>query len=307
MVTGGAGFLGKRVVHKLEQRGAVPLVIRSADFDLTNPESVRAALADAQPDSIIHAAAVVGGIGANRAHPGKFFYDNAVMGIHLIHEAWRAGVEKVVVVGTVCAYPKFTPVPFREEDLWEGYPEETNAPYGVAKKMLLVQAQSYRAEYGFNCTYVIPTNLYGPNDNFDLESSHVIPAMIRKCLTACERGDREVVLWGTGTPSREFLYVDDAAAGIVLALERYDAPEPLNLGSNTEVSIKDLAGIIADATGFTGEFVWDDSQPDGQPRRAVDGTKAEKLLGWKPEMSLEAGIRKTVDWYRENSSLRARA
>jgi len=300
MVTGGAGFLGKRVVHKLEERGAVPIVIRSSDFDLTDPERVRAALADAHPDYIIHAAAVVGGIGANRAHPGKFFYENAAMGIHLIHEARRTGVEKMVVVGTVCSYPKYTPVPFREESLWDGYPEETNAPYGLAKKMLLAQAQAYRAEYGFNSVYVIPTNLYGPGDNFDLETSHVIPAMIRKFMEAEEQGQREVVLWGTGRPSREFLHVDDAAEGIVRALERYDSGEPVNLGANVEVSIADLATMISEATGYTGQFVWDSSQPDGQPRRAVDGSAAGRLLDWKPEISLATGIRETVEWYRAN-------
>jgi GDP-L-fucose synthase len=300
MVTGGGGFLGRRIVNRLAERGAEPVAIRSAEYDLTDPERLRAALADTRPDSVVHAAAVVGGIGANRAHPGRFFYENAVMGVHLIHEAWKAGVRKVVVVGTVCSYPKFTAVPFREDDLWGGYPEETNAPYGLAKKMLLVQAQAYRDEYGFDTAVVIPTNLYGPGDNFDYDTSHVIPAIIRKCLDARDTGEDEVVLWGTGTPTREFLYVDDAAEGIVLALERHDDPEPVNLGSASEISIRDLAGRIAEITGFEGRFVWDADQPDGQPRRAVDGSKARRLLGWVPRIGIDEGLRRTVDWYRES-------
>jgi len=295
MVTGGGGFLGRRIVHELQERGAKAIVIRSADYYLTDPERVRAALADTQAEYVIHAAAVVGGIGANREHPGGFFYANAVMGVHLIHEAWRAGIRKLVIVGTVCSYPKYTEVPFTEEDLWNGYPEETNAPYGLAKKMLLVQAQAYRDEYGF----VIPTNLYGPRDNFDHDTSHVIPAIIRKCVEAQDEGRDEVVLWGTGQPTREFLYVDDAAAGIVLALERLDDTEPVNLGSATEISIRDLAERIAQVTGFKGRFVWDPSKPDGQPRRAVDGAKAQKLLGWSPHVTLEDGLERTVQWFRE--------
>jgi len=298
MVTGGAGFLGRRIVARLEERGAKPIVVRSAEYDLTQPERVRAALADHRPRYVIHAAAVVGGIGANRRRPAEFFYKNAVMGIHLIHEAWRAGVEKLLVVGTVCSYPKFTPVPFREEHLWDGYPEETNAPYGLAKKMLLVQLQAYRQQYGFNGIYVIPTNLYGPGDNFDLETSHVIPALIRKCVEAQEAGREEVVLWGTGTASREFLYVDDAAEAIVAALERYDAPEPLNLGAGAEITIRELAELVAQVTGFSGKFVWDPSYPDGQPRRAVDGTKARQLLGWEPKVKLAEGLAETVAWFR---------
>jgi GDP-L-fucose synthase len=300
MVTGGGGFLGRLIVAKLDERGAKPVVIRSADYDLTKPDRVRAAIVEHEPQYVIHCAAVVGGIGANRAHPAKFFYDNAVMGIHLIHEAWQAGVEKMVVVGTVCSYPKYTPVPFKEEDLWNGYPEETNAPYGLAKKMLLVQAQAYRQEYGFNCVYVIPTNLYGPGDNFDLETSHVIPAMIRKCLEAKAEGREEVVLWGSGEPTREFLYVEDAAEGIVLALSAYEHVEPLNLGAAEEVSIKTLASLIAGVTGFSGRFLWDASKPDGQPRRAVDGSAARGSLGWEPETSLEKGIRDTASWYLAN-------
>jgi len=299
MVTGGGGFLGRRIVHELQERGAKAIVIRSADYDLTDPERVRAALTDAQAEYVIHAAAVVGGIGANREHPGGFFYANAVMGVHLIHEAWRAGIRKLVIVGTVCSYPKYTEVPFTEEDLWNGYPEETNAPYGLAKKMLLVQAQAYRNEYGFASAFVIPTNLYGPRDNFDHDTSHVIPAIIRKCVEAQDEGRDEVVLWGTGQPTREFLYVDDAAAGIVLALERLDDTEPVNLGSATEISIRDLAERIAQVTGFKGRFVWDPSKPDGQPRRAVDGAKAQKLLGWSPHVTLEDGLERTVQWFRE--------
>jgi GDP-L-fucose synthase len=297
MVTGGNGFLGRHVVAKLEDRGAKPIVIRSADYDLTTSDRVRAAIADHEPQYIIHCAAVVGGIGANRAHPAKFYYDNAVMGTHLIHEAWRAGVEKMVVVGTVCSYPKHTPVPFEEEDLWNGYPEETNAPYGLAKKMLLVQAQAYRQEYGFNSVYVIPTNLYGPGDNFDLETSHVIPAMIRKCFEAKAEGRDEVVLWGTGEPTREFLYVEDAAEGIVLSLERHESGEPLNLGANQEISIRDLASLIAAATGFGGRFEWDPSKPDGQPKRAISGERARRMLGWSPKTRIDQGIAATCRWY----------
>jgi GDP-L-fucose synthase len=297
MVTGGAGFLGQHVVAKLEERGAKPIVIRSADYDLTTPGRARAAIAEHGPQYIIHCAAVVGGIGANRAHPAEFFYDNAVMGIHLIHEAWQAGVEKIVAVGTVCSYPKHTPVPFDEEDFWNGYPEETNAPYGLAKKMLLVQAQAYRQEYGFNCAYVIPTNLYGPGDNFDLETSHVIPAIIRKCLEAKAEGRDEVVLWGTGEPTREFLYVEDAAEGIVLSLERYESGEPLNLGANQEISIRDLAGLIAAATGFGGRFEWDPSKPDGQPKRAISGERARRMLGWSPKTRIDQGIAATCRGY----------
>ena len=302
MVTGGGGFLGRRIVHELEERGATPIVIRSADYDLTEPERVRAALQESQAEYVIHAAAVVGGIGANREHPGGFFYANAVMGVHLIHEAWRAGIRKLVIVGTVCSYPKYTEVPFREEDLWSGYPEETNAPYGLAKKMLLVQAQAYRDEYGFDSAFVIPTNLYGPGDNFDQDTSHVIPAIIRKCVEARDAGRDEVVLWGTGRPTREFLYVDDAADGIVLGLEKLEDREPVNLGSATEIAIVDLAELIAKVTSFEGRFVWDPSKPDGQPRRSVDGSKARHCLGWSPRVDIEDGLRRTVDWYLGNRS-----
>jgi GDP-L-fucose synthase len=297
MVTGGAGFLGRHMVAKLEERGAKPIVIRSTDYDLTEADRVRAAIAEHEPQYIIHCAAVVGGIGANRAHPAKFFYDNAVMGLNLIHEASQADVEKMVVVGTVCSYPKHTPVPFVEEELWNGYPEETNAPYGLAKKMLLVQAQAYRQEYGFNCVYVIPTNLYGPGDNFDLETSHVIPAIIRKCLESKAEGRHEVVLWGTGEPTREFLFVEDAAEGVVLSLERYESGDPLNLGANHEISIRELAEIIAAATGFTGRFTWDASKPDGQPKRAISGARARRMLGWSPKTRIDRGIAATCRWY----------
>jgi len=302
MVTGGGGFLGRRIVHELEVRGATPIVIRSADYDLTDNERVRAALQESRAEYVVHAAAVVGGIGANREHPGGFFYANAVMGVHLIHEAWRAGIRKLVIVGTVCSYPKYTEVPFREEDLWTGYPEETNAPYGLAKKMLLVQAQAYRDEYGFDSAFVIPTNLYGPGDNFDYDTSHVIPAIIRKCIEAQEADRDEVVLWGSGQPTREFLYVDDAADGIVLALEHLDQADPVNLGSATEISIRDLAQRIAQTTGFKGRFVWDPSKPDGQPRRAVDGSKAREVLGWSPRVEIGEGLRRTIEWYRERPS-----
>jgi GDP-L-fucose synthase len=302
MVTGGGGFLGRRIAHQLQERGATPFVIRSAEYDLTDPERVKAALKDADAEYVIHAAAVVGGIGANRQHPGRFFYANAAMGIHLIHEASEAGIRKLVIVGTVCSYPKYTAVPFREEDLWSGYPEETNAPYGLAKKMLLVQAQAYRDEYGFDSVFVIPTNLYGPGDNFDYDTSHVIPAIIRKCIEARDAGHDEIVLWGTGKPTREFLYVDDAAEGIVLALQRLEVPEPVNLGSATEIGIRELAERIARNTGFGGRFVWDPSKPDGQPRRAVDGSKARRLLGWSPRVSLEEGLTRTVEWYQDHRS-----
>ena len=299
MVTGGGGFLGRRIVAELKEQGAEPVPVRSRDYDLRRPEEVRRAIAELDCSRIIHAAAVVGGIGANRKHPGRFFYENAVMGIHLVHEAYDAGVERLLVVGTACSYPKFIPTPFKEESLWDGYPEETNAPYGLAKKMILAQGQAYRAEYGFNFLYVIPTNLYGPGDNFDLESSHVIPAIIRKFVEAKEAGTREVVLWGTGEPSREFLFVDDAARGVVAALTGLSTSEPINLGVSQEVKIKDLVALIRDATGYEGEILWDSNYPDGQPRRAVDGSKASRLLGWKPQVTLEEGLKHTVHWYLE--------
>lgn len=300
VVTGGAGFLGSFVVDKLYERGCRQVYIpRSRDYDLTQLEAIKRLLNDARPDVVIHLAARVGGIGANRAHPAEFFYDNLMMGVQLLHESWQAGVKKFVAVGTVCAYPKFTPVPFREENFWDGYPEETNAPYGLAKKMLLVQSQAYRRQYGFNAIYLIPVNLYGPGDNFDLETSHVIPALIRKCIEAKERNDKYIEVWGTGTPTREFLYVEDAAEGILLAAERYDRGQPVNLGSGQEISIRDLVQLIAELTGFEGELVWNAAKPDGQPRRRLDTRKAAEYFGFKAQMPLKEGLKRTVDWYLE--------
>ncbi len=298
VVTGGAGFLGSAVVRALEARQPASIFVpRSRDYDLRRIEAVRALLSEQRPDVVIHMAAVVGGIGANRARPAEFFYDNLMMGVQLFHEAYLAGVKKFVTIGTVCAYPKFTPIPFHEESLWDGYPEETNAPYGLAKKMLLVQGQAYRQQYGFESIYLLPTNLYGPGDNFDLETSHVIPALIRKCLEARERGDRQMVAWGTGSPTREFLYVDDAAEGILLAAERYSKPDPVNLGSGMEIRIKDLTELIAELVGFTGEIVWDSSKPDGQPRRALDTSRAEREFGFKATTPFREGLSRTVSWY----------
>jgi GDP-L-fucose synthase len=297
MVTGGAGFLGRRVVAALTSAGSEPFVPRTRDFDLRTPDGISAALVTGKPDIVVHLAAVVGGIGANRAHPGRFFYENAIMGIELMERSRLAGVQKFVAVGTVCSYPKHTPVPFREDDLWTGYPEETNAPYGLAKKMLLVQAQAYREEYGFNAIYLIPVNLYGPDDNFDPESSHVIPALIRKFVEAKAAGAPEVEGWGTGTPTREFLYVDDAARGIQFATERYDEPDPVNLGSGEEISIRDLAEKIRVLAGYEGEIAWDPSKPDGQPRRRLDTSRAEEAFGFRAEVPLKEGLRRTIDWY----------
>jgi GDP-L-fucose synthase len=300
-VTGGAGFLGSFLVEKLKTLGAkdiyVPLI---EEYDLVRPEDIERMYDVSKPDIVIHLAALAGGIGANRARPAEFFYINLMMGVQLMHEAWQRGIEKFVALGTICAYPKYTPLPFQEENLWDGYPEETNAPYGLAKKMLLVQAQAYREQYGFNAIYLLPVNLYGPRDNFDLETSHVIPALIRKCLEAKKRSDRQVVLWGDGSPTREFLYVEDAAEGILMASERYDGSEPVNLGSGSEIPIKDLAEMIARLTGFEGELVWDTSKPNGQPRRALDTTRAESYFGFKARMSFEEGLRRTIDWYVEN-------
>ena len=299
LVTGGGGFLGQALVATLRARGAGRILApRAAELDLRERDAVRSYLSAEEPDLVIHAAAVVGGIGANRAHPGRFFYENAVMGIQLIEEARRAGVGKLVCLGTICAYPKFTPVPFREDDLWNGYPEETNAPYGLAKKMLLVQLQAYRQEYGFDGVYLLPVNLYGPRDNFDLETSHVIPAMIRKFLEAKAAGASEVVLWGDGSPTREFLYVDDAAEGIAAAAEAYDGGEPVNLGSGEEIPIRDLARLVAGATGYEGAIRWDASKPNGQPRRRLDVSRAERLFGWRATTQLADGLEKTVAWYR---------
>ena len=299
MVTGGAGFLGRAVVARLKAAGADEIFVpRSRDYDLRTLDGIERALTDGRPEMVIHLAAVVGGIGANRENPGRFFYENAIMGIQLMEQARLGGVAKFVTVGTVCAYPKFTPVPFHEEDLWNGYPEETNAPYGLAKKMLLVQGQSYREQYGFNAIHLMPVNLYGPGDHFDLETSHVIPALIRKCLEAKERGEPEIVCWGDGTPTREFLYVEDAAEAIVLAAERYDGPEPVNVGSGMEISIKDLVHLVAQLTGFQGNVVWDPTKPNGQPRRSVDTQRAERSFGFRARTSFEEGLRRTIEWHR---------
>ena len=301
VVTGGAGFLGSHVVRRLRRMGCGQVFVPvSGDFDLTRADAVERLFLEQRPEVLLHLAAVVGGIGANRANPGRFFYDNAIMGIHLIEAARRHAVEKTVVVGTVCAYPKFAPVPFREDDLWNGYPEETNAPYGIAKKALLVQCQAYRQQYGMNAIYLLPVNLYGPGDDFDPESSHVIPALIRKCVEAVEHGRDEIVLWGDGSPTREFLYVEDAADAIVLAAERYDQPGPVNLGSGVEISIRDLAVAIARISGFTGRMVWDATKPNGQPRRCLDVSRAEREFGFRAATPFDAGLRTTIEWYRSH-------
>ena len=298
MVTGGSGFLGTAVVKRLHQAGATEIFVpRSSEYDLRTRHGIDQALADGKPDLIIHLAAVVGGIGANRENPGRFFYENAIMGIELMEQARLAGVAKFVGVGTVCSYPKFTPVPFHEDDLWNGYPEETNAPYGLAKKMLLVQGQAYRAQYGFNAIHLLPVNLYGPGDNFDPASSHVIPALIRKCIEARDRGDDFIEVWGTGSASREFLYVDDAANGIVLAAERYDDGAPVNLGVGAEITIRALIELIARLTRFEGELRWDSTKPEGQPRRALDTTRARERFGFSAGTSFDEGLRNTIEWY----------
>ncbi len=297
-VTGGAGFLGTHLIKKLEARGAKDIFIPMIeDYDLVKVKDIQRMLDAAKPDLIIHLAAHVGGIGANREHPAEFFYDNLMMGVQLMHEAWAQGVKKFVAIGTICAYPKFTPVPFKEENLWDGYPEETNAPYGLAKKMLLVQAQAYRQQYGFNAIYLLPVNLYGPGDNFNPASSHVIPALIRKCLEAKAKGDEKIIAWGDGSPTREFIYVEDAAEGITLASERYNGDEPVNLGSCFEISIKELVGKIARMTGFEGEIVWDTSKPNGQPRRKLDISRAEAFFGFKSKTNFDEGLQNTIDWY----------
>src|SRR6266542_973425 len=298
VVTGGAGFLGSYVVEKLRGRGCPNIFVpRSQKYDLRDRDAILRLYEDTRPQIVIHLAAVVGGIGANRANPGRFFYDNAVMGIQLMEYARQYKLEKFIAVGTVCAYPKFAPVPFKESDLWNGYPEETNAPYGLAKKMMLVQAQAYREQYGFNAIFLLPVNLYGPGDNFDLHTSHVIPALIRKLIEAKGEGRDEVVLWGDGSPTREFLYVEDAAEGILLATERYNGAEPINLGSGEEISIRELAQMIAQEVGYTGRFMWDTTQPNGQPRRCLDVTSAKEFFGFQASHPLRAGIRNTVGWF----------
>lgn len=297
-VTGGRGFLGSRVIAELKERGATDVsTFSSRDYDLTRQTEVTRMYQDLRPEVVIHLAARVGGIGANRENPGRFFYDNAIMGIEMMEQGRLSNVEKYVQVGTVCAYPKFAPIPFSEDDIWEGYPEETNAPYGLAKKMLLVQAQAYRQQYGFDAIYLLPVNLYGPGDNFDPESSHVIPALIRKCIEARDSHARSITVWGTGSATREFLYVDDAARAIVLAAERYEKPEPVNLGSSSEISIRDLVTLIAKLTGFKGEIVWDATKPDGQPRRKLNVERARKEFGFESRVSFEEGLRQTIDWY----------
>ena len=319
VVTGGAGFLGSHVVRRLRARGVAEVIApRSSEYDLRDLAAVHRLLKDtaipsehgstsSPVDIVIHLAAVVGGIVANRERPAEFFYDNLMMGVQLLHECYLAGVQKFVAVGTVCAYPKFTPIPFHETDLWNGYPEETNAPYGLAKKMLLVQSQAYRQQYGFNSIYLLPVNLYGPGDNADPRSSHVIPALIKKCLDAVESGEPEVVVWGDGSPTREFLYVEDAAEGILLATERYDDSEPVNLGSAFEISIRDLIEIIARETGFAGRIVWDTTKPNGQPRRKLDTSRAEEQFGFRSKVDFATGLRDTVAWYRGQRQLSRRS
>jgi GDP-L-fucose synthase len=293
LVTGGAGFLGSHVVERLEHGGHDVAVVRSAEYDLTSADDTVRALAESEPELVVHLAAVAGGIGANRAEPGRFWYANLLMGAHVLEQSRLAGVRKLLLLGTICSYPKLTPVPFREDDLWNGYPEETNAPYGIAKKAHLVGAQAYREQYGLNAIYLLPVNLYGPRDNFDLETSHVIPALIRKMIES----PHEVVLWGDGSPTREFLYVEDCAEAIALAAERYDGAEPVNVGSGAEISIRELAELVADVTGFDGEIVWDTSKPNGQPRRRLDTSRAEALFGFRARTGLREGIERTVAWY----------
>jgi GDP-L-fucose synthase len=301
IVTGGAGFLGRHVIDQLKERDVKEIIVpRSSEYDLRDSVAIRSLVETANPDLIIHLAAVVGGIGANREHPGSFFYENAIMGIQLLEESRRVGVEKFVTIGTVCSYPKYTTVPFREDDIWNGYPEETNAPYGLAKKMLLVQGQAYREEYGFNSIHLIPVNLYGPWDNFDPSSSHVIPALIRKCIEARDSGAAAIDVWGTGAASREFIYVEDAARGIVLASEQYDGAAPVNLGVGQEISIRSLVEKIADLTSYTGKIRWDPSKPDGQPRRALDTRRAQSAFGFVASTKLEDGLRATIAWYEQN-------
>lgn len=302
-VTGGAGFLGRCVVKELEGRGCQNVFVpRSRDYNLVDERAVKRLYQDAKPDVVIHLAAVVGGIGANSENPGKFFYDNLMMGVQMMEQGRLHNIEKFVAIGTVCAYPKFTPVPFKEEDLWDGYPEETNAPYGLAKKMLLVQSQAYRQQYGFNSIFLLPVNLYGPHDNFFPQySSHVIPAVIKKCVDAKDNGKKSITVWGTGKPTREFLYVEDAARGIVMAAEKYDKPQPVNLGAGFEISIKDLVTLIAALTKFEGKIIWDRSKPDGQPRRCLDTSRAQKEFGFQAKTDLGKGLRNTIRWYKQQN------
>lgn len=300
-VTGGAGFLGSYVLEKLEARGAEDVFIPTIEkYNLVDPGDVQRLLKDSDPDIMIHLAANVGGIGANQAHPAEFFYDNLMMGVQLMHQSWKRGIEKFVAIGTVCAYPKITPIPFQEDNLWDGYPEETNAPYGLAKKMLLVQSQAYREQYNFNSLFLVPVNLYGPRDNFNLETSHVIPALIRKALEAQDRGEDKLVVWGDGSPTREFLYAQDAAEAILLATERYNSSDPVNLGSGEEISIKSLAEKIVELTNFEGELLWDTSRPNGQPRRALDTSRAKERFGFEAQVKLNEGLQSTVDWYKNH-------
>jgi GDP-L-fucose synthase len=301
VVTGGAGFLGSFVVEALRACGAGEIIVpRSKDYDLVQMEAVRALYRDARPTLVLHLAARVGGIGANRDNPGRFFYENLMMGVQLIEVGRQVGLKKLVALGTICAYPKFCPVPFKEEDIWNGYPEETNAPYGLAKKMLLVQSEAYRQQYGFKSVVLFPVNLYGPRDNFDLHTSHVIPALVRKCVEARERGDKQITVWGTGAASREFLHARDAAAGIIAAAERYDKSEPVNLGAGFEIKIRDLVPLIARLCRFEGEIVWDHTKPDGQPRRMLDTSKALREFGWKARIGFEEGLRETIEWFEKN-------
>ncbi len=300
-VTGGAGFLGTHLINRLKKSGAKDIFIPTyPEYDLVKSEDIARMYEEARPDVVIHLAAHVGGIGANREKPAEFFYDNLMMGVQLMHQGWQCGVEKFVAIGTICAYPKYTPIPFREEDIWNGYPEETNAPYGLAKKMLLVQSQAYREQYGWNSLFLVPVNLYGPGDNFNPASSHVIPALIKKCVEARDAGEKEIVAWGDGSPTREFIYVEDAAEGIVLATERYNSSDPVNIGSSFEISIKDLTELIARLTGFEGEIRWDTTKPNGQPRRKLNVSRARERFGFEAKVPFEEGLKRTIAWYEEN-------
>ncbi|MHB9096298.1 MAG: GDP-L-fucose synthase family protein [Syntrophales bacterium] len=302
-ITGGKGFLGKHLISALEARGCRNILVADRpDYNLTHPEDIRRLYDEQRPDIVIHLAAKVGGIGYNQENPGSLFYENIMMGVPLLHEGCLRRIDKFVALGTICAYPKFTPVPFREDDLWNGYPEETNAPYGLAKKMMLVQAQSYRQQYGFNAIFLLPVNLYGPGDNFDPRSSHVIPALIKKCVDAVRQGDKEIIVWGTGDATREFFYVEDAAEAIALATEKYDKPEPVNIGAGFEISIRELVGLIVELTGFTGRVVWDASKPDGQPRRMLDTTRAFQEFGFRARTDFREGLTRTISWYINRDS-----